>query len=33
MAKHSNTVENVDDLIKKLEGQGKKIKIITEEEE
>ena len=29
----NNTVESVDVLIQKLEGQGKKIKIISEEEE
>ena len=29
----NQTVESVDELIRKLEGQGKKIKIIEEEEE
>ena len=29
----NHTVESVDELIRKLEGQGKKIKIIEEEEE
>jgi hypothetical protein len=34
MMQHSNThVESVDDLIRKLEGQGKKIKIIEEEDD